>query len=85
MAGIVEFAYFIGNIRRIGFDLLRGQGRGAVLKPPSETAMRKAMEQVYEKARQLAYLTGYKFILPNRNELKYFVLILPMNLATVMR
>lgn len=60
LAGIVEFAYFIGNIRRIGFDLLRGQGRGAVLKPPSETAMRKAMEQVYEKARQLAYLTGYK-------------------------
>ena len=26
--GIVEFAYFLGNIRRIGFDLLRGQGLG---------------------------------------------------------
>lgn len=60
LAGIVEFAYFIGNIRRIGFDLLRGQGRGALLKPPSETAMYKAMEQVYEKASELEKLAGYK-------------------------
>ena len=70
LAGIVEFAYFIGNIRRIGFDLLRGQGRGAVLKPPSETAMRKAMEQVYEKARQLAYLTGYKIHFAQQERVK---------------
>ncbi len=60
LEGIVEFAHFIGNIRRIGFDLLRGQGRGAILKPPSEKAMRKAMAKVYSKAHQLALLTGYK-------------------------
>lgn len=58
--GIVEFAYFTGNIRRIGFDLLRGQGRGSSLNPPTEQAMRDAMKSVYKKADQLAQLTGYK-------------------------
>lgn len=70
LAGIVEFAYFIGNIRRIGFDLLRGQGRGADLQPPSETAMRRAMEQVYEKSRQLARLTGYKIHFAQQERVK---------------
>ena len=34
LSGIVDFAYFLGNIRKIGFDILRGQGRGQNLKPP---------------------------------------------------
>lgn len=70
LAGIVEFAYFIGNIRRIGFDLLRGQGRGTDLQPPSKTAMRRAMEQVYEKSRQLARLTGYKIHFAQQERVK---------------
>lgn len=70
LAGIVEFAYFIGNIRRIGFDLLRGQGRGSSLQPPSEVAMLQAMEQVYERGKQLARLTGYKIHFAQQERVK---------------
>lgn len=58
LCGIVEFAYFLGNIRRIGFDILRAQGRGSRLKPPSPEAMQKAMEAVYARRDALQRLTG---------------------------
>lgn len=60
LPGIVEFAYFLGNVRRIGFDLLRGQGRGAGLKPPQADEMETAIQAVYQKASYLAKLAGYK-------------------------
>ncbi len=58
LPGIVEFAYFLGNIRKIGFDIVRGQGRGAALRPPSPEEMRGAMERVYERRAAMAALTG---------------------------
>ena len=58
--GIVEFAYFLGNIRRIGFDLLRGQGRGTGLKPPSAADLALAMKKVHDKSLQMERLTGLK-------------------------
>jgi len=33
LPGIIEMAYYLGNVRRVGFDLLRGQGRGAAVAP----------------------------------------------------
>ena len=60
LPGIVEFAYFLGNVRRIGFDLLRGQGRGADLQPPSAEEMAAAIKAVYAKADYLEKLTGHK-------------------------
>lgn len=63
LAGIVEMAYFVGNVRKIGFDLLRGQGRGSGLTPPSEQQMLKSMEKVYAKVDLLAKLAGYKIII----------------------
>lgn len=59
LEGVVEFAYFLGNVRRIGFDLLRGQGRGAGLNPPTGEEMAAAMEKVYTRGRLLAKLAGY--------------------------
>lgn len=60
LEGIVDFAYFLGNIRKIGFDILRAQGRGALLAPPEPAAMQQAMERVYKRRDELAPLTGYK-------------------------
>ena len=60
LEGIVDFAYFLGNIRKIGFDILRAQGRGVLLKPPSPEAMQQAMVRVYKRIDELAPLTGYK-------------------------
>ena len=33
LPGIIEMAYYLGNVRHIGFDLLRMQGRGAAVRP----------------------------------------------------
>ncbi len=63
LSGIVDMAYFLGNVRRIGFDLLRGQGRGSELVPPTEAQMLKSMEEVYERVEQLSRLAGYKIII----------------------
>ena len=60
LAGIVEMAYFLGNVRRIGFDLLRGQGRGSGLVAPTEEEMAKAMEQVYLRNKVLSKMVGYE-------------------------
>ena len=60
LSGIVEFAYFLGNVRRIGFDLLRGQGRGSGLVPPKADDMAEAIRAVYERAEYLSKLIGYK-------------------------
>lgn len=59
LEGIVDMAYYLGNVRRIGFDILRGQGRGTNLVPPSAEAMEGAMKRVYARAKTLAKLAGY--------------------------
>lgn len=60
MPEIVDMAYFLGNVRRIGFDLLRSQGRGSNLLPPDEEILRKSISEVYERAKELHRLIGYK-------------------------
>lgn len=59
----IDFAYFLGNIRRIGFDLLRGQGRGKGLCAPTEEQVAKAMERVKIRRDQLQKLTGIPIVL----------------------
>ena len=58
LAGIINMAYYLGNIRKIGFDLLRGQGRGEKLMAPDEAEVEKAMQETYTLAKQLSKLTG---------------------------
>lgn len=68
LEGIVDFAYFIGNIRRIGFDLLRGQGRGSLLEPPTEYEMHSAMQRVYERLALLSKMTGYEIVISQKEK-----------------
>ncbi len=58
LTSIVDFAYYLGNVRKIGFDLLRGQGRGVNLFPPSAEDMKQAIKQVYRRRDQLEMMTG---------------------------
>ncbi len=58
LEGVIEMAYYFGNVRRIGFDLLRNQGRGANLVPATAEAVTAAMRRVYAKAAALAALTA---------------------------
>ncbi|WP_196593279.1 radical SAM/SPASM domain-containing protein [Pectinatus sottacetonis] len=67
---LVEFAYFLGNIRKIGFDILRSQGRGVQLEPPSVEMMRKYLYKTYKRADELSLLAGYKIIFSHKQHVK---------------
>ncbi|TEB10405.1 radical SAM/SPASM domain-containing protein [Pelotomaculum propionicicum] len=58
LAGVVEMAYYLGNVRRIGFDLLRGQGRGRMLTPPPAQAVAQGLLEALQTAERLAGQTG---------------------------
>lgn len=47
--GIVDMAYFYGNVHQIGFDILREQGRGKGLRAPTAEQMEKALERTAKK------------------------------------
>lgn len=58
LPGIVQMAYFLGNVRQIGFDLLRCQGRGGSLSPASSEDVAAAIAQCFELAQKLEKQTG---------------------------
>ena len=58
LPGIVQMAFYLGNVRQIGFDLLRCQGRGAGLEPASPEEVSQAMETCYLMAEKLEKATG---------------------------
>ncbi|HWQ61623.1 MAG TPA: radical SAM protein [Negativicutes bacterium] len=62
LPGIVEMAYYLGNVRKIGFDLLRAQGRGAGLSPADARNLEAALRQVLATARRLEGQTGRKLL-----------------------
>lgn len=60
LKGIVEIAYYLGNVRKIGFDLLRGQGRGKDLFTAKPKLLEKSLKEVYDLANDLAKVTRVK-------------------------
>lgn len=58
LPGIVQMAYYLGNVRQIGFDLLRCQGKGEGLAPASPADMALAVEQCYKLSLKLERTTG---------------------------
>ena len=63
LSGIIEMAYYLGNVRRVGFDLLRGQGRGVSVRPAREEDVALAMERVFALCRKLERLTGRHIVI----------------------
>lgn len=55
---IIEMAYYLGNVRRVGFDLLRTQGRGSTVRSARAADVAVAMERVFALRRKLEHLTG---------------------------
>lgn len=62
LTGIIEMAFYMGNVRRIGFDLLRGQGLGKNMKPPDPEKVAEGIWQALEASDQLSKSTGRKII-----------------------
>lgn len=58
LAGIIQMAYYLGNVRQIGFDLLRCAGRGTGLEPAEPAEVTKAMQEVYALAQAMEKATG---------------------------
>lgn len=59
LEGLVELAYYLGNVRKIGFDLLRPQGRGGCLKPAPPELLEKYLNKAYSKAKALQQVLGF--------------------------
>lgn len=64
----LAFAYYLGNVRRIGFDLLRSQGRGSLVEAASPQSVAVAMEQVKAYNLRLSRLFGYTIILSQQEK-----------------
>lgn len=62
LPGIVEMAHYLGNVRKIGFDLLRAQGRGSRVKAAGAQDLEKALQQVLITARNFEVKTGNKLV-----------------------
>ena len=60
LEGIIDFAYFLGNVRNISFNIMSTQGRGRLLAPPTAEEMRAAMQRVYARLDKLAQLEEYR-------------------------
>ncbi len=58
MAGVVDMAYYLGNVRVIGFDLLRQQGNGKVVSEALPEDFRKGLLATFRRAEELSSLTG---------------------------
>ena len=54
LPGLAELAYYLGNVRRIGLDLLRGQGRGRGLVPAGEAETAAAVTALCRRLDELA-------------------------------
>ena len=68
LSGVIEMAYYLGNVRRVGFDLLRGQGRGTAVRPAREEEMAQAMAEVFVRNEHLGRLHGYRIAIAQEEQ-----------------
>ncbi len=62
LQSVVDMAYYAGNVRKLGFDLLRPQGRAHSQSVVSEEEMATALRAVMQRADELERLTGQHLI-----------------------
>ena len=68
---IVDLAYYLGNIRLIGFDLLRLHGRGKQLTAPDPDKVRSGLKKALLRQQHLEKLTGQKIIFRQLEQSKW--------------
>lgn len=68
LSGVIEMAYYLGNVRRVGFDLLRGQGSGTAVRPAREEEMTQAMAEVFARNEHLGRLHGYRIAIAQEEQ-----------------
>ena len=68
LSGIIEMAYYLGNVRRIGFDLLRTQGRGTAVHSAREEEITQAMVEVFARNEHLGRLHGYRIAIAQEEQ-----------------
>lgn len=72
LSGVVEMAYYLGNVRRLGFDLLRGQGRGGGMALLKAEAVALGIKSALETAGKLERLTGKTLIITQLENARKF-------------
>ena len=68
LSGVIEMAYYLGNVRRVGFDLLRGQGSGTAVRPAREEEMTQAIAEVFARNEHLGRLHGYRIAIAQEEQ-----------------
>ena len=68
LTDVIDMAYFFGNVDRVGFDLLRAQGRGASDALPRESDLATAMREVFARRDALYRLTGRRLAISQEEQ-----------------
>ncbi len=68
LAELIEFAYFLGNVRKIGFDLLRPQGHGERVNMPTPAEVEEGLTRAYQRNVELGRLAGYQIIITQQEK-----------------
>ena len=68
LTDVVDMAYYFGNVHRVGFDLLRAQGRGTNAALPRESDMAAAMREVFARREALYRLTGRRLAISQEEQ-----------------
>lgn len=59
---LIDFAYYMGNIRQVGFNLLRPQGRADSEAAASPAEVAERMQAVLRYNKEMAQLTGVEIL-----------------------
>ncbi len=70
LADVIDMAYYFGNVRRLGFDLLRAQGRGISSLLPKADDVTLAFYEVFSRQSKLERLTGRLLFLSQVEHIK---------------
>jgi len=68
LTDVVDMAHYFGNVYRLGFDLLRAQGRGTNAALPRESDMAAAMREVFARREALYRLTGRRLAISQEEQ-----------------
>lgn len=66
---VIELAYYLGNVKQIGFNLMRPQGRGKIVKTINEDALVEGLQLMLKYRERWEKLTGKKIRLAQMDKI----------------